>query len=70
MGKHDEGWYLSKMWCCLICYWKGTAGTMKFIDEEDGPGLACPRCSGTNVHPAEKKVIVLPCYLGEIGTVH
>jgi hypothetical protein len=70
MGKHDEGWYLSKVWCCLICYWKGTAGTMKFIDEEDGPGLACPRCSGTNVHPAEKKVIVLPCYLGEIGTVH
>jgi hypothetical protein len=70
MGRHDEGWYLSKVWCCLICYWKGTCGNMKFIEEEDGPGLACPRCGGTSVHPANKEIIELPCYVGERGTLH
>jgi len=71
MGKHDQGGYLSKVWCCLVCYWKGAAGSMKFTDDEgDGPGLACPRCGSSNVHPAEKRTIVLPCYMGEIGTVH
>jgi hypothetical protein len=43
---------------------------MKFIEEEDGPGLACPRCGGSDVHPANKEIIDLPCYVGERGTLH
>lgn len=68
MGQHDEGRYLSKIWACLTCYWKGPAGSMKFVESD--PGLACPACGSVNINPADKGVITLPCYLGDRGTLH
>jgi hypothetical protein len=70
MARHDDGYYLSKVWCCLTCYWKGAAGSMNFTTDEDGPGLACPRCESARIHPTCDTIIHLPAYVGEIGTVH
>lgn len=70
MGRHDIGGHMSRMWCCLDCRWKGTAGTMDVEDTDEMFSLRCPRCGGQHVHPIMGEVVYLDHYVGWIGTLH
>lgn len=54
---------LDKEAVCLDCRWKGRVGDLMARDT-----LRCPTCDSANWHPAEREAVVVPEYVGEIGT--
>jgi hypothetical protein len=67
MGIHDEGGWLSKVWVCCCCGWRGAAGSMKFIRKRSR--LQCPKCQSCDTHPLEEGMLQLS-ELEEIQTEH
>lgn len=68
MGRADEGGWLSRLWVCCVCGWRGPAGSMDWSDEEGM--LRCDKCRSADVHPIERGVLNVDCYMGCVGPLH
>ncbi len=65
MGDRIHVSELDKQAVCLDCRWKGRVGELIAHDT-----LRCPECRSANWHPAEREVINLARYHGDVGTLN
>jgi hypothetical protein len=57
MAVSDRGGWLSKIWVCCVCGWRGPAGSMEYSRQTER--LRCDKCKSTNVHPMEKNILMV-----------